>query len=366
MRLSKFISFGLVPLLLLFSSQSSATRTSHAHLVGVNQSRIMWMKHDERVEVLTNIAEHKVSAVRIPLNEPFAGTLEAIELAKQRNLPVLLVVSLNTLDFYPVGEEKRSAPKKLGVSYRLSQIDPERFRAKFEVFWNELEARNLTLLGLELGNEINWTFNGDIAVHHNKPGNVYRSVSAMPQGQRFVEGLENYIELLRIVRQIRDGSKVNQGMKLLSAGLANVRPEFAAYLKADFVDAGLTYRLLKQRGLSSIVDAAAIHYYPPPSMSVSERAELLSDVLDACAESGATGACWITEWGVNSNHHGCSEDESSRIDLVEETRRALDEAASNGQLSADFFFEWDGRTLRSIWRCNTLTPTGRAALDLID
>ena len=357
---------GVLATFLLMSACSSAPIETRPYLIGVNQSRIMWMKHDERSEILSDIVDRKVSAVRIPMNQPFAAVLDSIALANDRNLPVLLVVSLNTPDFYPKGERKRPASANLSASYHLSKIAPEHFRVSFGAFWQELENRGLTLMGLELGNEINWTFNGDIAVHEGRPGKVYHSIRDMPKGQTFVKGLDKYIALLQIVREMRDASRHNGDMKLLSAGLANVRPEFAVSIKADFVDARLTYELLANRGLSDLVDAAAIHYYPPPSMTPRERAGILDDILDACAQSGAKGGCWMTEWGINNTEPGCPVDDSLRVALVKETRRSFAQAAAEGLLAADFYFEWKGSTPRSVWRCGTLMPGGRAALHLRD
>lgn len=358
------VSALLLASLLVASTCASPPADAQPYIRGVNQSRIMWMTHEERADILSDIAEHKVPAVRIPMNQPFPAVLDAIELAKARHLQVLLVVSLNTPDFYPEGETKRPAPVQLGVSYHLSRIDPARFRASFSAFWRELEARELTLMGLELGNEINWTFNGDIAVHEDAPGHVYDSIHAMPEGDAFEKGLDKYIVLLRIVRELRDNSRHNRDMKLLSAGMANVRPSFAKSIKADSVDAGLTYRLLENRGLSKVIDAAAIHYYPPPPMPPRERAVLLDRILDACSQSEASGGCWMTEWGVNNTDSGCPVNDNSRVALVDETRRAFAEAARKGRLAADFYFEWSGSSPRSIWRCGSLMEGGKAALEL--
>ena len=109
----RHIYSALFTFLFIVGNCSLASIEAHAYLIGVNQSRIMWMNDDERLAVLSDIASHKVSAVRIAMNQPFSGVIDAIELANIRKLPVLLVVSLNTPEFYPEGERKRPAPENL-------------------------------------------------------------------------------------------------------------------------------------------------------------------------------------------------------------------------------------------------------------
>jgi hypothetical protein len=241
-------------------------------------------------------------------------------------------------------------------------LDLGRFQATFSAFWAEAERQNIKVFAVQVGNEINWAFNGDLQSDVNREGKVYRALDNMPEANAFLVGLDKYIAAMKIVRELRDTAQVNHDTRIISAGLARIRPDFALKTGADAVDAGLTYRLLAQRGLNKYADIPSIHYYPLVAASSLERRDALDAALRECEEGKIQQACWVTEWGISNTAKTCPAEDSQRAALVRETQQNLEAAARQNRLSASFYFEWSGKSPRSIWRCGGLTEAGQAAI----
>jgi hypothetical protein len=338
---------------------SAAQAQNKPLIVGVNQVGMGWVAPGQRAQIIEEMGRNKVRVVRMSLNPPFEASLNAVDLAAQQGMQVLLTISLNAPDYFEPTVQQRKGGRLLDA-FPLSQISPERFREAFSKVWARIEQRQIKLLAVQLGNEINWSFNGDLAT--SGPGEVFRSTGGFANSPAFLTGLDRYIQLLQVVRQLRDGSNVNRDALVVAAGLARINPGFAAQMKADAVDAGLTLSLLKERGLNRYADAAAMHQYPVVTDTPAGRARALESALKDCRQGGTAHACWLTEWGFSNNVTTCPQDDRARAALVQETRQNLRRAARAGELEAAFYFEWAGKTPRSIWRCGGLTEAGAAAI----
>jgi hypothetical protein len=326
----------------------------------VNQTRLAWVKPEERQQIINQLAHAGVKVVRVGLQQPFNGVIEAMGMARQQGLDLVLNLSLNVKSYYDENVAMRDGGR-VENAYPLSTINVARFRTTFSQVWAEIERRNIKLLAVEVGNEINWAFNGDVAAR-NASGRTYGTASDVGEMPAFLQGLDRYIELLKVVQDLRNSSRINRDTLVITAGMARVRPEFAASVKADVVDSGLTLSLLAERGLNLYADAAAMHQYPVPSDSPAKREEALAAALQDCGKGQTQHACWMTEWGVSNNAKSCPLDDGRRAELVRETRQSLRRAAEAGKLAAAFYFEWSGTTARSIWRCGGLTEAGVAAI----
>jgi hypothetical protein len=330
-------------------------------LIGVNVTGIAWMSAAERRQVIEQLAGNGVEAVRVTLHQPFDAVLDMLALAQERNLPVVLNVSLNIPAYFAADTRRRNSGR-VERSYPLSTLDLNRFQATFGAFWTEVEKRQIKVHAIQVGNEINWAFNGDLRSDSDRKGQVYRDLSDMPDSDAFLAGLDKYVAAVRIVRELRDGAKVNSGSRIISAGLARIRPDFANKTGADAVDPGLTYRLLVQRGLDRYTDISSIHYYPSVTASPAERRDALDAALRECSEGKAQQGCWVTEWGISNTAKACPVDDGRRAGLIRETQRNLEAAARQDRLSASFYFEWSGKSPRGVWRCGGLTEAGQAAI----
>jgi hypothetical protein len=328
---------------------------------GVNVTEVAWMTADARRELISQLAQSGVRAVRLGVREPFAPVLDAMELAQQNNLQVLLVLTMNVRSYFDEDTRRRHGDR-IERSYPLSSLNIERFKQVFGSFWTEMDKRGLRVLAVQVGNEINWGFNGDLQADAGRTGHVYKTIEEVPDAPSFVQGMDKYIAVMQAVRALRDVSQVNSGTKILSAGLARIRPSLAASMGGDAVDPAAVYRLLADRGLGRYADASAMHYYPVVSSTPAERRRVLDVVLQECRAGGTQQPCWITEWGFSNAARTCPLDDSSRAALIRETRENLRNAARQGSLAASFYFEWSGKSPRGIWRCGGLTEAGVAAI----
>jgi hypothetical protein len=328
---------------------------------GVNVTGVAWMSASERRQTIEQLAANQVGAVRFTLHQPFDAVLDMLALAQDHNLPVVLGISLNIPAYFSPNTRRRNSGR-VEQSYPLSTLDLNRFRTAFGAFWAEAERRQIKIHALQVGNEINWAFNGDLQSDIARKGQVYRNLEEMPNASAFLAGLDNYVAAVRVVRELRDGASINSGIRIISAGLARIRPDFASKTGADAVDAGLTYRLLTQRGLNQYVDSSSIHYYPSVTVTPAERREALDAALRECSEGQTRQSCWMTEWGISNTSTTCPSDDKRRAALVRETQFNLEAAAIQGKVAASFYFEWSGKSPRSVWRCGGLTEAGAAAV----
>lgn len=359
-RSSKFVATIGVAVLILSTALPAFAASP---LLGVNQTGLGWMSNDQREAIIDNMQRNGVKIARIPLQQPFDAVVSAVAAMNAREIGVVLVISLNQKLYFDPDLAMRSGRGRVETSYPLSRIDPDRFRVGFGAVWRELEARKLKLLAVQVGNEINWTFNGDVPVSAEKGiGGVYANPENLPWGGVFEHGLDRYISIARIVRELRDSSQAKRETKVLAAGLARVSPNFAATMGVQSVEAGTTLRLLSARGLDSIVDARAMHLYPQPNVSPTQRLAALDVALADCVVGGGPKGCWLTEWGFNNISRTCPDNDALREKLVEEMRRGIDDAAAEGRLASAIYFEWDGKSPRSVWRCGRLSPAGQMAI----
>ncbi|MBB5693049.1 hypothetical protein [Muricoccus pecuniae] len=349
-------------LLEAFFQPAVQARANDELLAGINQTQLGWMPADQRQQILDDLARYDVQVLRVTLYQPFASTISAIEGAAKRDIAVLLNLSLNIKDYFSPEVSLRPGGR-VESSYPLSSIDVDGFARHFRLVWSEIERRGIKIAAIEVGNEINWAFNGDVGADLPRPGRVYETVDELPDRGRFLAGLGKYIELLKAVREVRDSvGGLNHSTLIISAGLARIHPDFAARIRADAVDAGLTLSLLAERGLGRYADAAGIHQYPFVSATPAQREQALEDALSDCRRGRTARACWLTEWGISNTSTSCPISDAARADLVRETRSSLMRAAQRGELEAAFYFEWNGKSQRSIWRCGGLTEAGREAI----
>jgi hypothetical protein len=358
--LARFVGFALF-IGVQWPLQVVEAKDIEREIQGVNVTEVAWMTADARRELIGQLAQSGVRAVRLGVREPFAPVLDAMELAQKNNIQVLLVLTMNNRSYFD-GDTRRRHGDRIERSYPLSSLNVDRFKQVFGSFWTEMDKRNLKVLAVQVGNEINWGFNGDLQADAERTGHVYKNVEEVPDAPSFVRGMDTYVAVMRAVRELRDVSHVNSGAKILSAGLARIRPSLAASMGGDAVDPATVYRLLADRGLGRYADASAMHYYPVVSSTPVERRKILDVVLQECRAGGTQQPCWITEWGFSNTGQNCPLDDSARAALILETRENLRDAARQGSLAASFYFEWSGKSPRGIWRCGGLTEAGRAAI----
>jgi hypothetical protein len=224
----------------------------------------------------------------------------------------------------------------------------------------------VTFAALELGNEINWTaFNGDFPIPGE--GRIFGrdDLSTDPEARQVAEGFSTYLQTLRVLKDIRDHSRLNRATPIVSAGLSD--PGFAGPRpgsKLDAVTISATLDYLRANGLDRLVDAYGVHAYPSPHSSAAARLGLLArDTLAECRPSGQGKPCWLTEWGLPAESAPrCAGNDASRAGLVAEMLIDFRQFERQGRLVGLLSYAWTDDKY-GLYRCGTLSKSGQLAID---
>ena len=309
-----------------------------------------------------------VKSVRIGFVPPFEKTIDALADAAGGGISVSLVISLGRPNLNAADVSLRPAQGSINAAAPLSKLDPKFFIGKFRPLWQAIERRGIRLAAIELGNEINWAgFNGDLAVFPPQNSTVAQtsSIEALRNPDAFKQGLQRYIETLRLLKSLRDDSTFNHDAKLISAGLASIPPAFAEKIGAEYVDYGETLDVLNKMGLYQLVDGYGLHTYPNINKTPSGRAADFKELISRCGAQLPERPCWITEWGVAQHAISCPSDERRRRPLIGEMLQLIRAYSREGRIRAAFYFDWDANGPNdpySIWRCGELTIPGNFCL----
>lgn len=131
MQTRKSIGSGVVAVVALLGGMLLAAQSESAFAdtrFGVNRVNMAWLKPAERELIFNQMIENGVLAVRLSLTRPIDQSIDAVRLAHEKGLAILLEISLNNADFYPEGTKPRSGRGRIWDMYRLSDISPEHFQ----------------------------------------------------------------------------------------------------------------------------------------------------------------------------------------------------------------------------------------------
>ena len=332
---------------------------SDAAEIGFNRVNLGWKKPAERQSVIEEMKQSGVVSVRLSLSAPVDPSLDAVRIAHEAGLRILLEISLNNPAFYAKGTQRRTAKGKSHDAYRLSDLDPERYRAVIRDALAKLDAMGIAVVAIEPGNEINWAgYNGDLTVSFGKPG----SVITPGDPAKVAQGLDRYVDTLRVTREEMQASKLNRDAKLISAGLSDMPVPFSRRVGLEMIPPGDWTTRMQKRGLDGLVDAYGIHVYPGSTGTRARRDGLVREALSFCGTDRAGKPCWITEWGVANTSPACPIEDDRRTVLVDQVRAIIDREIRSGRVEAAYYFDWDSETPYSVWRCGGLSTAGRAAI----
>jgi hypothetical protein len=320
-----------------------------AYIQGVNETNLAWQPNPGAV--LDEMAAHGVRNVRASLVEPFERSLSAMRDARQHNVRIWLEVALGPAAYYAPGSPVRSAMGRTNNVRGLCHIDPQRFGAVFGPLLSRIEQTGVTLLGIEIGNEINWAgFNGDLPVEAIGHGRRL-GAAALVAPSCLADGLRNYVSLLATVRQLLQASPRYHSVPLVAAGLAYAKSDFTVHSGMDYVEPGDFLHRLRELNADHYVDGYAVHFYPGISTPDSARRAFVA-ALAPCIGSGK--GCWVTEWGVAAPADACALTEP-RQHMVAILAEVLDDAQRQGALRGAFWFDWCCNAL-AVYRCGQVAP----------
>lgn len=330
---------------------------------GVNRVNLAWLDAAGREKVLDQIAQSGIKSVRLSVTNPIDASIDAVKVAHQKGLAVLLEVSLNNAAFYPEGTKPRSGRGRIWDMYRLSDISPEAYRAVIGDVLQRIDRLGIPLVAVEPGNEINWgAYNGDLDILPEANARTARSLADLSDPAALERGAAKYVQLLQATRQELAGTRLSGGAKVVSAGLSDIPPAHADRRGIDSIDPASFTELLRKHGLDKAADGYGIHIYPGGDTSPAARQQHVDQALSICRSRPEEGKpCWITEWGFANTAKTCPADDSRRERLVKATRERFAELMRAGRIAAAFYFDWDATTY-GVWRCGELSPAGRAAV----
>ncbi|MBA8881955.1 glycoside hydrolase [Phyllobacterium myrsinacearum] len=329
---------------------------------GVNRVNLAWLSAPEREKVLDLMVKSGVVAVRLSLTRPIDQSIDAIRVAHQKGLAILLEISLNNADFYPKGTKPRPGLGRIWDMYRLSDISPDQFRSVVGDALHKIDALQIPLVAVEAGNEINWgAYNGDLEVKAKAKSKTARSLTDLDNLAAVEQGAAKYVQLAAVVRKELQSTKFSANAKVISAGLSDIPVADADRRGIDSIDPASFTNLMRKHGLDKVVDGYGIHIYPGSNGTATARATHVSQALSICRSEPDGKPCWITEWGFSNTSTTCPANDNSRERLVEAARSRFEELMGTGRVAAAYYFDWDAKGY-GVWRCGGLSPAGRAAV----
>lgn len=341
---------------------------SAGFVIGVDLDNPQRLIAEQQDAVLDQLQRAQVDVVRAPLKPPWDGedygpAIDFIRKAYARGIKTELIVQLQ----YREDARKRPAIKgqpDLWPSYPLSSADPTRFRMHFEPLLNRLEDADIVLVALELGNEINSpAFNGDFS-EVERQGRVFSAdeLRGDRDARKIAEGYRQYIQVLWVLKEIRDRSRLNRDTPILSAGLADPGPSGPRRTKTDAAAIAGSLQYLRENGMDGLVDAYGVHAYPWANTAAKRLLQLEQDTLSECRARDRGKPCWLTEWGLPAESGACPLNDASRAATMRELIGDFSRFARQGRLEGLIYYAWTDDTY-GIYRCAMLTESGRLALD---
>jgi hypothetical protein len=356
----------------------SALAPSQEMVVGVNVVNPMRSSVADQNTLLAQLKAAQVRVIRCGISNDDKG-IDFARRAAAAGIRIQLIVGPQ----YPPDAPKRPYQPNLFPAMwggpPLSYADPVLSKANFQRLFDSLDANGIVLAGVELGNEINWAaFNPEFPLPGEGKVLTLDDLAHDPEGQRIAKGFVEYIEIMKVLKEVRDHSKLNKATPIISAGLVSAKDGDKPYnnKKEDKVSLSATIAFLRAHGLDSLADAYGVHIYPSTSQPGNPAAEaqrlgdLNSVALAECRAKGARDGkpCWVTEWGFPNADVTCPPKESARTMLVEELRGDFAAAAADHRLVGIDYFAWDSdpwsKTIDSdsVYRCGALTESGKQAV----
>jgi hypothetical protein len=347
-------------------------------VVGVNVVNPMRASLGDQNALLDQLQAAGVRVIRCGISNDGKG-IDFAKRAAAHGIRLQLIVSPQYEPHAPIRPYQPGVYPAMWGGHPLSYADPALSKAVFQKLFDYLDASRLKLAGVELGNEINWAaFNPEFPLPGEGKILSLQDLSHDPEGKQIARGFVQYIRILAALKEVRDHSRLNRNIPIISAGLVSAKDGDRLYnnKREDMVSLAATIAFLRAHGLDALVDAYGIHSYPSPGQpgnptAAAHRAARLDGVdLAECARAGSKTRkpCWITEWGFPNSDLSCPPNELARTLLVAEIRRDFDAFARDHRLMGMDYFSWDSDPWSkqtdpdSVYRCGMLTESGREAI----
>jgi hypothetical protein len=343
---------------------ASATGSDEpAFSTGVAVANIAWEKPSVVASTLGDIADAGFASVRIGIKNPVTKSYHALEQAKLAGLDILVTIPLIDGSVAAEGTVPRPQTGNFFPAYGLSQIDLARYQARLEDLLAFADFHRIPLLGLELGNELNWSgYNGDLPLAAR--GHVIATDADWTREQRalFAAGLDRYSAVIDITRTALARYPSLSKVKLVSAGLADINSDFIIRRGATYVAPHLVYQAFDMRDVFDRLDAVGVHLYEPLRFAndLDARTGLIDSQLTPCGEATfAHRPCWLTEFGTALPHQDCAPDDKRRIGVIQPLLRYLNAPGNAERVPLGFYYDWNGDAGFSLVRCGLPTALSK-------
>lgn len=355
---------GILPalglLLCLVTSGSALARGAESGAtIGIATANIAWEKPLDMKRSFAEIADAGFTTVRIGLKNPVAASYAALSAAKEVGLDILVTVPLIDGSVAFPGAEPRAKTNRFFPAYGLTQIDPARFERRLADLLDFAVANQIPLIGLELGNELNWSgYNGDLPLQAT--GQVVLSQQDLPPdvAQRFAAGIAKYRAVLEIAKAALDARPTLGDVKLVSAGLADINTDFIRRSGATYISPALVYDAYAAQRVFALTDVIGVHLYEPlrAASRSDERPAMIAAQLGNCGTSVFNDRpCWITEFGSALPQQACAPEDAQRIALLEPLLDRLAQPAGGKAVPFAFYYDWNTDKGFALQRCGQPT-----------
>jgi hypothetical protein len=368
----------LVVFLAVITLLAGAPLGAQQLVVGVNVVNPMRAGVADQNTLLAQLKAAGVRVIRCGISNDEKGIDFAKRVAAQ-GIRIQLIVSPQYAPAAPTRPYQPEVFPAMWGGHPLSYADEALSRTAFQHLFDSLDANGISLAGIELGNEINWAaFNPEFPLPGEGKILGLDDLEHDREGKQIAKGFLQYIKIMEALKDVRDRSRLNRATPLISAGLVGAEDGAKLYnnKKEDMVSLAATIEFLRAHGLDSLVDAYGVHSYPSsahpgdPSAAAARAARLKGVDLALCGVNGTVGhkPCWITEWGFPNSDLSCPGNENARTLLIKELRRDFAAAAREHHLIGIDYFSWNSDPWSkqpdadSVYRCGTLTESGRVAL----
>lgn len=330
--------------------------------VGVNVNSFQNFSAAEQQTIVDQLKRSGVGFVRTSLRPDDKN----MNLAKKLQSEGIGLVLVTGPVFLPNAPLRPADPKRnVRSAMPLSYADIERSKAYYQTVFDKLDAYEVTLTGIEVGNEINWPdFNGDFQLPGEGKAFTLDDLSLNPEAKQVARGLLQYLKVLAVLKQVRDHSRLNRHTPIISAGMATGSGgPWQQKLQLDSVPIPVIYAFLRAHGLDDLVDGYGVHTYPPlakPGDKVA-GAQRSAELDKKVFPPGNAKPYWVTEWGFPSVATSSAQDQA-RAQSVSEMRDYFLGLFQKGRLGGLFWYVWNEPDRNSIYRGGNIMEAGRRAV----
>jgi hypothetical protein len=347
-------------------------------VVGVNVVNPMRASVTDQNAVLAQLQAAQVHVIRCGISNDDKG-IDYAKRAAAKGIRIQLGLGAEYPTTAPSRPYQPEQFPQMWGGHPLSYADPDLSKAAYQKLFDALDANNIELAGIELGNEINWAaFNPEFPLPGEGKILSLADLSHDPEGQQIAKGFLQYLKILTVLKDVRDHSRLNRNTPIISAGMVSAPDGEKLYnnKQEDMVSLPATMTFLRKHGLDSLVDGYGVHTYPStdhpgdPAAATKRAARFESVDLAPCRAAGQPGAkpCWFTEWGFPNGDFSCPSKDSARALLVQEMRVNFAKAAAEHRVAGITYFAWNSDPWSkqpdadSVYRCDGLTEAGRLAV----